>query len=226
MTFDELLKQANKAQKKFLRAEKLEPISERTLRYWISKGVLEKRSTRGPNTSYPEAFVWRVVLTRIYQLSFSKTLDEIAEIQSNISDEETRTSVEELVRLLATGSKERPAPQVKTPKVAKNPAEKPVFDQYVNEFELQDQLKQILRGLRDVETRISKERQYRLAEHDHLIRELSDGFAQSLSREAYGHERLESELRYRMNDFEAAIHELRDEIRDLNKRLSDGGGQQ
>ena len=145
MTFDELLKQANKAQKKFLRAEKLEPISERTLRYWISKGVLEKRSTRGPNTSYPEAFVWRVVLTRMYQLSFSKTLDEIAEIQSNIPDEEARTSVEELVRLLATGSKERPAPQVKTPKVPKKLPEKPAYGRYEDELEVQDQLKQILR---------------------------------------------------------------------------------
>ena len=226
MTFDELLKQANKAQKKFLRAEKLEPISERTLRYWISKGVLEKRSTRGPNTSYPEAFVWRVVLTRMYQLSFSKTLDEIAEIQSNISDEETRTSVEELVRLLATGSKERPAPQVKTPKVAKSPAEKPVFDQYVNEFELQDQLKQILRGLRDVDTRISKERQYRLAEHDHLMREVSDGLAQSASYEADRYQILESRLGHRMDSLEAAIHDLRDEIRDLNERFSNGGRKQ
>ena len=223
MTFDELLRQANKAQKKFLRAEKLEPISERTLRYWISKGVLEKRSTRGPNTSYPEAFVWRVVLTRMYQLSFSKTLDEIAEIQSNISDEETRTSVEELVRLLATGSKERPALQVKTPKVAKNPAEKPVYDQYENEFELQDQLKQILRGLKDVDTRISKERQYRLAEHDHLIRELSDGLAQSASYEADRYQILESRLGHRMDSLEAAIHDLRDEIRDLKERFSDGG---
>ena len=223
MTFDELLRQANKAQKKFLRAEKLEPISERTLRYWISKGVLEKRSTRGPNTSYPEAFVWRVVLTRMYQLSFSKTLDEIAEIQSNISDEETRTSVEELVRLLATGSKERPAPQIKTPKVAKNPAEKPVYDQYENEFELQDQLKQILRGLKDVDTRISKERQYRLAEHDHLIRELSDGLAQSASYEADRYQILESRLGHRMDSLEAAIHDLRDEIRDLKERFSDGG---
>ena len=76
-----------------------------------------------------------------------------------------------------------------------------------------------------MDTRISKERQYRLAEHDHLIRELSDGLAHSSSREAYSYERLESELRYRMSDLEAAIHELRDEIRDLNKRFSDGGGQ-
>jgi hypothetical protein len=226
MTFDELLRQANKAQKKFLRSEKLEPISERTLRYWISKGVLEKRSTRGPNTSYPEAFVWRVVLTRMHQLSFSKTLDEIAEIQSNIPDEEARTSVEELVRLLATGSKERPAPQVKTPKIRKKLPEKPAYGRYEDELEVQDQLKQILRELQDVDTRISKERQYRLAEHDHLIRELSDGLAQSSSREAYGYERLESELRYRMNDLETAIHELRDEIRELNKRLSGGEGHQ
>ena len=143
--------------------------------------MLEKRSTRGPNTSYPEAFVWRVVLTRMYQLSFSKTLDEIAEIQSNIPDEEARASVEELVRLLATGSKERPAPQVKTPKVPKKLPEKPAYGHYEDELEVQDQLKQILRGLRDVDTRISKERQYRLAELDHLIRELSDGLTQSAS---------------------------------------------
>ena len=226
MTFDELLRQANKAQKKFLRSEKLEPISERTLRYWISKGVLEKRSTRGPNTSYPEAFVWRVVLTRMYQLSFSKTLDEIAEIQSNIPDEEARTSVEELVRLLATGSTERPAQQVKTPKPSKKTFEKPAYDQHENEFELQDQLEQILRGLRDLDVRISKERQYRLHDQDRLIKELSENVMVNASRDDYRYERIESDLHHRMDRLVAVIYELRDEIYELNKRFSDGGDRQ
>ena len=128
--------------------------------------------------------------------------------------------------MLATGSKERPAPQVKTPKVPKKLPEKPAYGHYEDELEVQDQLKQILRGLRDVDTRISKERQYRLAEHDHLIREVSDGLAQSASYEADRYQILESRLGHRMDSLEAAIHDLRDEIRDLNERFSDGGRKQ
>ena len=94
MTFDELLAQANSLQRKFLPKDKWEPISERTLRYWIAKGVLEKRTTRGPKTSYPESFVWRVILTRQYQLSSSKTLAQIAEIQASTDDTDARNAVE------------------------------------------------------------------------------------------------------------------------------------
>ena len=94
MTFDELLAQANNAQRKFLPKDKCEPISERTLRYWIAKGVLEKRTTRGPKTSYPESFVWRVILTRQYQLSSSKTLAQIAEIQASTDDADAKNAVE------------------------------------------------------------------------------------------------------------------------------------
>lgn len=94
MTFDELLAQANNAQRKYLPKDKWEPISERTLRYWIAKGVLEKRTTRGPKTSYPESFVWRVILTRQYQLSSSKTLAQIADIQASTDDTDARNAVE------------------------------------------------------------------------------------------------------------------------------------
>ena len=94
MTFDELLAQANNAQRKYLPKDKWEPISERTLRYWIAKGVLEKRTTRGPKTSYPESFVWRVILTRQYQLSSSKTLAQIADIQASTDDADARNAVE------------------------------------------------------------------------------------------------------------------------------------
>ena len=86
MTFDELLVAVNSGLHRFLGEEKSEPISERTLRYWISKGVLSKRVSRGPKTTYPESFVWRVILTRQYQLFSTKTLDEIAEVQRETAD--------------------------------------------------------------------------------------------------------------------------------------------
>lgn len=86
MTFDELLVAVNSGLHRFLGEEKSEPISERTLRYWISKGVLSKRASRGPKTTYSESFVWRVILTRQYQLFSTKTLDEIAEVQRETSD--------------------------------------------------------------------------------------------------------------------------------------------
>lgn len=88
MTFDELLVDVNRRLHRFLGEEKSEPISERTLRYWISKGILSKRVTRGPKTTYPESFVWRVILTRQYQLFSAKTLDEIAEVQQDTADED------------------------------------------------------------------------------------------------------------------------------------------
>ena len=101
MTFEELLATANNLQTKFLSKDKCEPISERTLRYWISKGILEKRSTRGPNTTYPSAFVWRVILTRQYQLFTSKTLTEIAEIQAKTADKNVRHKVENFEKELS-----------------------------------------------------------------------------------------------------------------------------
>ena len=76
MNFDELLSVANRGLKEYLGDEKGEPISPRTLRYWISRGVLEKRGTRGPNTTYPDSFVW-VILVRQYQLFSSMTLTKL-----------------------------------------------------------------------------------------------------------------------------------------------------
>jgi DNA-binding transcriptional MerR regulator len=118
MTFEELLAQANKAQKKFLPKEKQQPITERTLRYWIAKGVLEKRATRGPNTSYPEAFVWRVVLTRLHQLSYSTPLDDIAKIQSETADDDVKGAVEAFTRFQATGRPDKPVRQKAQKKAA------------------------------------------------------------------------------------------------------------
>ncbi len=86
MKFNELLVEVNSRLQKFLGEEKSDPISERTLRYWISKGVLSKRVSRGPKTTYPESFIWRVILTRQYQLFSTKTLDEIAEVQNGTAD--------------------------------------------------------------------------------------------------------------------------------------------
>ena len=106
MTFEELLTHANSHLETFLSEEKCEPISERTLRYWISKGILEKRTTRGPKTTYPTAAVWRVVLTRQYQLFTTKTLTEIAAIQADTVDKNVRHEVETFQRDV---SKERTA---------------------------------------------------------------------------------------------------------------------
>ncbi|MDC3124147.1 hypothetical protein OBB00_05465 [Gammaproteobacteria bacterium] len=142
MTFEELLAQANKAQKKFLPKDKHQPITERTLRYWIAKGVLEKRPTRGPNTSYPEAFVWRVVLTRLHQLSYSTPLDDIAKIQSETADDDVKGAVEAFTRLQATGRADKPVRQKAPKKAIKEPpqTEKPTerrkpVDPYIDNYQ-------------------------------------------------------------------------------------------
>lgn len=88
MTFDQLLIEVNRALPRFVSSVKSEPISERTLRYWMSKGVLSRRVSRGPKTTYPESFIWRVILTRQYQLFSAKTLDEIADLLAKIDDDE------------------------------------------------------------------------------------------------------------------------------------------
>ena len=88
MTFDQLLIEVNRALPRFVSSVKSEPISERTLRYWMSKGVLSRRGSRGPKTTYPESFIWRVILTRQYQLFSAKTLDEIADLLAKIDDDE------------------------------------------------------------------------------------------------------------------------------------------
>ena len=142
MTFEELLAQANKAQKKFLPKDKHQPITERTLRYWIAKGVLAKRTTRGPNTSYPEAFVWRVVLTRLHQLSYSTPLDDIAKIQSETADDDVKSAVEAFTRLQATGRADKPVRQKAPKKAVKEPpqTEKPTerrkpVDPYIDNYQ-------------------------------------------------------------------------------------------
>ena len=269
MTFEELLAQANKAQKKFLPKEKQPPLTERTLRYWIAKGVLEKRATRGPNTSYPEAFVWRVVLTRLHQLSYSTPLDDIAKIQSETADDDVKGAVEAFTRFQATGRPDKPVRQKAQKKAAEEqpkteePTERrkpvdPYGDNYQRKItantklqgkrpmpsyessmerildELRGQAYEKSRsadnlmglleaGFKTINRQLDEQRKEQMSMHheslSQLISEVDGAMSYSRAQENERYQQSET-LMAMARDLESAITGLRQEIADLNIRLS------
>ena len=269
MTFEELLAQANKAQKKFLPKEKQQPITERTLRYWIAKGVLEKRATRGPNTSYPEAFVWRVVLTRLHQLSYSTPLDDIAQIQSETADDDVEGAVQAFTRIQATGRPDAPVrqkaqkkgadeqPKTEEPTERRKPVD-PYGDNYQTKIaanaklqgkrpmpsyessmerildELRGQAYEKSRsaenlmglleaGFKTINRQLDEQRKEQMSMHHESLSQLISevDWAMSYSRAQESERYQQSEMLMAMaRDLESAITGLRQEIADLNIRLS------
>ena len=269
MTFEELLAQANKAQKKFLPKEKQQPITERTLRYWIAKGVLEKRATRGPNTSYPEAFVWRVVLTRLHQLSYSTPLDDIAKIQSETADDDVEGAVQAFTRIQATGRPDTPVrqkaqkkgadeqPKTEEPTERRKPVD-PYRDNYQTKIaanaklqgkrhmpsyessmerildELRGQAYEKSRsadnlmglleaGFKTINRQLDEQRKEQMSMHheslSQLISEVDGAMSYSRAQENERYQQSET-LMAMARDLESAISGLRQEIADLNIRLS------
>ena len=223
MTFDELLAQANKTQKKFLPKDKAEPISERTLRYWIAKGVLEKRTTRGPNTSYPEAFVWRIVLTRQHQLSYSMSLDEIAEVQASTADEDVKSAVEAVIRLQATGSVQKTI-KPKIPKsVIKTSAKKLSVATPPGRPNLQDQMVLLQRSLSDIDEKLERQSKYQALQQEQLMTQMFDRVESFASRDdRYADQILLSNeiLISSVRDLAQLIESLRHDVDGLDHRLA------
>lgn len=223
MTFDELLAQANKTQKKFLPKDKAEPISERTLRYWIAKGVLEKRTTRGPNTSYPEAFVWRIVLTRQHQLSYSMTLDEIAEVQASTADVDVKGAVEALVRLRATGSVQKTIKTKTSKSVTKTSTKKPSVATPPLRPDLRENMGFLQRGLSDIDEKLERQSKYQALQQEQLMTQMFDrveSFASHI--DGYADQMLHSNemLISSVRDLAQLIERLRDDVESLDHRLA------
>lgn len=78
LTLDELLERTNGALAEWLPdGATVVPFNERTVRYYVSQGLLPKLGTRGPGARYPEAFVWRLLFIRRLQQERSLTLEQV-----------------------------------------------------------------------------------------------------------------------------------------------------
>lgn len=78
LTLEELLERTNRALAEWLPGgATVVPFNERTLRYYVSQGLLPKLGTRGPGARYPEAYVWRLLFIRRLQHERSLTLEQV-----------------------------------------------------------------------------------------------------------------------------------------------------
>ena len=88
MTLEELLKRTNAAlSAQFSRGEAAAPFTERTLRYYVSQGLLPRLGTRGPGARYPESFVWRLLFIRRLQQERSLTLEMVRRVMDQVTPE-------------------------------------------------------------------------------------------------------------------------------------------
>lgn len=95
LTLDELLERTNSALAEWLPdGATVVPFSERTLRYYVSQGLLPKLGTRGPGARYPVTFVWRLLFIRRLQQERSLTLEQVRETLERVPPE----TIERLAR--------------------------------------------------------------------------------------------------------------------------------
>lgn len=85
---DELLELANHKQEELWGEADAEPISERTFRYWISQGLLQRTGSRGKSATYSENTVTRVLFIRKLQKMGRRSLAEIQVALAKVSNEE------------------------------------------------------------------------------------------------------------------------------------------
>lgn len=94
MNFEELLEEANSEIAKHARpGEEVRSLTQRTLRYWIKEGLLPKRATRGPNTTYPKSMVDRVCLIRLLQTRNNHSLGQIKTEIQWLTDQDVSASL-------------------------------------------------------------------------------------------------------------------------------------
>ncbi len=88
MTLEELLQRTNQAlAQQYGEGETAAPFTERTLRYYVSQGLLPRLGTRGPGARYTDAFVWRLLFIRRLQQESSLTLDTVGLVMEEVDTE-------------------------------------------------------------------------------------------------------------------------------------------
>ena len=98
MTLEELLAKTNEKQAELWPTGQVRAITDRTLRYWINEGLLPKRATRGPQTTYPEAFIDRLLFIRHMQQHTSLSLRQIKTQLESRSDEQITLQIQDAVK--------------------------------------------------------------------------------------------------------------------------------
>lgn len=88
MTLEELLQRTNQAlAQQYGEGETAAPFTERTLRYYVSQGLLPRLGTRGPGARYTDAFVWRLLFIRRLQQERSLTLETVRLVMEEVTTE-------------------------------------------------------------------------------------------------------------------------------------------
>jgi DNA-binding transcriptional MerR regulator len=88
LTLEELLERTNRELRRWLpEGTPAAPFTERTLRYYVSQGLLPKLGTRGPGARYPESFLWRLLFIRRLQRERSLTLEQVRQAMERVTPE-------------------------------------------------------------------------------------------------------------------------------------------
>ena len=88
LTLEELLERTNRELRRWLpEGTTAAPFNERTLRYYVSQGLLPKLGTRGPGARYPESFLWRLLFIRRLQRERSLTLELVRRVMEQVTPE-------------------------------------------------------------------------------------------------------------------------------------------
>lgn len=89
----ELLQQANALQVATWQESDVVPITERTFRYWVKQGLIERRGSRGAGAKYPKALVNRLLFIRMLQKKGALSLENIRTTITSVDEETIRRVV-------------------------------------------------------------------------------------------------------------------------------------
>ena len=86
LTFQQLLIAANTQQVELWGPERAQPITERTFRYWVQEGLIPRRGSRGPASTYAPELSLRLLFIRALQKERAFTLNQIRDALEANSD--------------------------------------------------------------------------------------------------------------------------------------------
>ena len=94
LTLEELVERTNAALARLPDSRDAAPFNERTVRYYVSEGLLPCSGTRGPGARYPEGFIWRLLFVRRLQREARLALDDIRSAMEQVTEDTMQSVVQ------------------------------------------------------------------------------------------------------------------------------------
>lgn len=95
LTLDELVERTNQELAKLPDNRDAAPFNERTVRYYVSEGLLPRSGTRGPGARYPEGFIWRLLFVRRLQREERLALNDIRHAMDQVTEDTMQRVVQD-----------------------------------------------------------------------------------------------------------------------------------